>query len=161
MSTNAPVHDPIARALSRGRDGRPSKAWADVLSTVPLFESISHRHLRKIAGHATIKRFAPLTAIVRQGAAGDAFFVILDGTASVRRPGKRAVTLKAGDFFGEMSLLDGAARTATVEATSEVLTLRLGRTAFQKVLEQEPKVSLAMLRVLAARMRESSPTATD
>ena len=161
MSTNASASDPFARALSRGGDGRGSKAWADVLASVPLFEGLSQRHLRKIAGQATVKRFAPLTAIVREGASGDAFYVILDGTASVRRTGKRAITLKAGDFFGEMALLDGAARTATVEASSEVLTLRLGRAAFQKVLESEPKVAVSMLRALAARMRESAPSPVD
>ena len=86
MSTNASASDPFARALSRGGDGRGSKAWADVLASVPLFEGLSQRHLRKIAGQATVKRFAPLTAIVREGASGDAFYVILDGTASVRGP---------------------------------------------------------------------------
>ena len=54
----------------------------------------------------------------------------------MRKPGKRSVKLRRGDFFGELALLDAAPRTATVEAESEVLTMRLGRTAFQKVLEQ-------------------------
>jgi CRP-like cAMP-binding protein len=152
--------DPIARALARG-SGKGSAAWADALSTVPLFAGLSQRHLRKVAEKATMKRFAPLTAIVRAGDPGDAFFIILDGSASVRRAGKRAVKLGPGDFFGELALLDAAPRNATVEADGEVLTMRLGRAAFVKLLESEPKVSIAMLRALAARARESKPSPGD
>ena len=67
--------------------------------------------------------------------------------------GKRTVKLRPGDFFGELALLDAAPRVASVEAETEVLTMRLGRTAFQRVLEREPKVATAMLRTMAARMR--------
>jgi CRP-like cAMP-binding protein len=161
MTPSMQHRDPIARALSLGTDGRSVKAWADVLGTVPLFAGLSQRHLRRVAGQATMKRYAPYTAIVRVDDPGDAFYVILDGSAAVRRTGKRSVKLHRGDFFGELALLDAAPRTATVEAESEVLTMRLGRTAFQKVLESEPKVALAMLRTLASRMRESAPSAVD
>jgi len=151
MSTRA--NTPIAQALSGRTDDRSAKPWANVLGAVPMFEGLSQRHLRKIAGLATIKRFAPAAPIVRAGDAGDAFFVILDGTANVRRTGKRTVKLRPGDFFGELALLDAAPRVASVEAETEVLTMRLGRTAFQRVLEREPKVATAMLRTMAARMR--------
>ena len=159
LSTPA-KHDPITRALGRGSD-KSGAAWAGVLETVPLFREVSQRHLRKVAQKATMKRFAPLTPIVRVGDPGDAFFIILDGSASVRRAGKRAVKLGPGDFFGELALLDAAPRNATVEAETEVLTMRLGRTAFTKVLESEPKVAIAMLRALAARARESKPSPAD
>jgi CRP-like cAMP-binding protein len=137
-----------------------AKSWADVLATVPLFDGISARHLRKIAGVATAKRFAPYTAMVKQGTPGDAFYVILDGSATVRRPGKRNVTIGQGDFFGELALLDSSPRSATVEATDEVLAMRLGRAAFQKTLEKEPKVALAMLRTLATRLRSAQAEVT-
>jgi CRP-like cAMP-binding protein len=153
MSTR--VTTPIADALSRSGDNRNARAWAGVLATVPMFEGLSQRHLRKVADEATMKRFARGTPIVRAGDPGDAFYVILDGTANVRRPGKRTVKLRPGDFFGELALLDAAPRVATVEAETEVLTMRLGRTAFQRVLDKEPKVAVAMLRTLAARMRAS------
>ena len=153
-----------AETLGLLHDGLPTPrglAWADVLGAIPLFHGLSHRHLRRIAGAATVKRYVPYTAIVRIDDAGDAFFVILDGTAYVRRPGKRNIRLQPGDFFGELALLDTAPRLATVEAETEVLTMRLGRTAFQKVLNDEPKVALAMLRTLARRMRETQPAVTD
>jgi CRP-like cAMP-binding protein len=145
-------------AFRGGRD-RSAHGWADVLGTIPLFSGLSQRHLRRIGGKATMKRYAPFTPIVRVGDAGDGFYVILEGVASVRKPGKRAVRLKAGDFFGELALLDSFPRSATVETETEVLAMRLGRPAFQKVLESEPKVAVAMLKALATRMREFSPGA--
>ena len=68
--------------------------------------------------------------------------------------------LKAGDAFGEMALLDGTPRTATVEAQTEVLAMLLGRSAFLKTLEAEPKIALAIMRTLAERLRKAnlSPT---
>jgi CRP-like cAMP-binding protein len=153
MSTH--LNTGIAEALSRHGDNRNAKAWADVLATVPMFHDLSQRHLRKVAEQATVKRFPPSAAIVRAGDAGDAFYVIMDGVANVRRPGKRSIKLKPGDFFGELALLDPAPRVATVEAETEVLTMRLGRTGFQRVLEKEPKVAVSMLKTLAARMRAS------
>jgi len=161
MASTPSTRDPIAKALSLGRDGRSSKAWADVLGAMPLFHGLSHRHLRRVAGKATVKRYAPYTAIVRMDDTGDAFYIILDGTANVRRSGKRNIKLRPGDFFGEMALLDAAPRSATVEAETEVLTMRLGRAAFQKVLDEEPKVASAMLRTMARRLREAQPAVTD
>jgi CRP-like cAMP-binding protein len=155
MTPSMQHRDPIARALSVGTDGRSVKAWADVLGTIPLFAGLSQRHLRRVAGQATMKRYAPFTAIVRVDDPGDAFYVILDGSAAVRRTGKRSIKLHRGDFFGELALLDPAPRLATVEAETEVLAMRLGRTGFQRVLEKEPKVAVSMLRTLAARMRAS------
>jgi CRP-like cAMP-binding protein len=133
--------------------------WADVLADVPLFEGLSKRHLRKVAQCAIGRRYPRFTAVVRAGAPGDSFFVILDGTATVKRPGKRHIKLKTGDFFGEMALIDGAARTATVETDSDVLTLQIGRTQFGKLLEQEPRIALVLLRTLAARLRAAESTA--
>jgi CRP-like cAMP-binding protein len=75
--------------------------------------------------------------------------------------GKRAVKLGPGDFFGELAMLDAAPRNATVEADEHVLAMRLGRCAFTKVLESEPKVAIAMLRGLAARTREAKPSPAD
>lgn len=156
MSSAAP-RDPIIRAvgLADSGDGHMAKSWADVLATIPLFEGISSRHLRRIAGVATAKRFAPYTEMVRAGDRGDSFYVILDGSATVRRSGKRNVVLRQGDFFGELALLDSSPRSATVEANEDVLAMRLGRAAFQRTLEKEPKVALAMLRTLATRLRHA------
>jgi len=119
------------------------------LQQVPLFEGLSKRHLGRIASAGTVRRVAPHTRLTRRGEPGDSFYVLLEGSAEVRRPGTRSVALKRGDSFGELALLDDAPRTATVEATGEAVVLKLSRPAFQKMLRQEPTVSIALLRNVA------------
>jgi CRP-like cAMP-binding protein len=136
------------------------RGWTDVLSDVPLFSGLSKRHLNRIAEVAKSRRYSRYSTIVRAGDPGDAFFVILDGTVLVKTPGKRPKRLAAGDSFGEMALLDDAPRSATVDADDEVLVMLLGRKAFNRILEKEPKISMALLRTLAKRLRaaENSPS---
>ena len=129
------------------------KEWIGVLEQVPLFEHLSKRHLRRVAGLATTKRFAPGSSILRAGDRGDAFYVLLDGEARAQPRTGRLVKLGPGDFFGEMALLDGSPRSASVEAVTEVLTMRVGRSAFAKLLRQEPAISGALLVGLANRVR--------
>lgn len=125
--------------------------WVPVLKDLPLFESVPSRHLRRIP--ARIKRYSRGEPIVRAGDPGNAFYVILDGTARVVPTGRRPITLKAGDSFGEMALLDGAPRSADVTADSEVTAMVVGRAAFAKLLRREPQIALVLLRTLAARLR--------
>ncbi len=134
--------------------------WTDVLAEVPLFSGLSPRHVRNLAKLAKIQRLPAYTKIVREGATGDSFILMLEGTAVVRPPGKRPVKLGAGDFFGELALLDDAPRSATIEAQEDVVVARIGRKDFIRLLGDEPKVSLVLLRTLAARLRssESSPS---
>jgi CRP-like cAMP-binding protein len=136
------------------------RGWADILGEIPLFAGLSKRHLNKIAGLAKTRRFARFTNIVREGERGDSFYVILDGTVLVKPSGKRSVRLEAGAWFGEMALLDGAPRTATVEAQDEVLVMVLGRAAFQKAVTADPKMAMVLLRTLAERLRASERSAS-
>ncbi len=146
--------------MARGAARTMGKDWAAVLADLPLFDGLSKRQLGKIAGLGVARRLPPLTSIVTKGDTGDSFFVIITGEAVVRRPGRRNVPLGPGDFFGEMALLDGAPRTATVEATSEVEVMLIPRSAFRKMLRSEPAIAVKMLETLAARLRatQSSPT---
>lgn len=91
--------------------------------------------------------------MVRAGDAGTSFFVLLDGTARVFSASGRGRRLGMGDSFGEMALLDGASRSATVVAEGAVLTLTIGRASFRKLLRKEPALSLALPRTLAGRLR--------
>jgi CRP/FNR family transcriptional regulator, cyclic AMP receptor protein len=136
------------------------RGWTDVLSDVPLFSGLSKRHLNRIAEVAKSRRYSRYSTIVRAGEPSNAFFVILDGSVLVKTPGKRPKRLAAGDSFGEMALLDDAPRSATVDADDEVLVMLLGRKAFNRILEKEPKISLALLRTLAKRLRaaQNSPS---
>jgi CRP/FNR family transcriptional regulator, cyclic AMP receptor protein len=92
--------------------------------------------------------------IVRRGETGDAFYVILDGEARVARRAGPTLTLRFGDFLGEMALLDGRPRSATVHAATEVTTLRIPHRAFLKMLEEQPRIAFAIMKELTARLRK-------
>ena len=129
--------------------------WVPFLADLPIFQGVSKRHLHRIARLATSRRFVPLTRIVREGEPARTFYVVLDGTVSVTRKGRRIGKLGAGDAFGEMALLTESPRAATIVADSEVLTMCLSRTNFNKVLKSEPAVSMALLKTFAERLRAS------
>ena len=136
----------------RGRAA--ARAWADALAEVPLFAHVSPRHIRKIAAKGTIVRSDAGSTIVGVGQAGDAFYVVLDGKGSVRRGrGRPPAPIGIGGYFGEMALLDGSPRSATVVAETDVACLRLSRNAFLDVVRKEPSVSVAILQALAERIR--------
>jgi CRP-like cAMP-binding protein len=141
------------RGAGGGDQGRMGRDWVPVLAEVPLFRGLSRRHVRRIAYLARTKRFAAGTRIVRAGDPGNAFFVIVDGSVRVIPPTGKSVIRGRGECFGEMALLDGEPRSADVSAADDVLALTIGSAAFAKLLKSEPQLSLALLRVLAARLR--------
>jgi CRP-like cAMP-binding protein len=145
----------IAKALSSPARTDRGRLWAPVLKDMPLFADVPTRHLRKIAALTKEVRFSSGAPIVRFGEPGDAFFVILEGNASVVRPGGLpSIGIGPGDYFGEMALIDSAARSATVVAKSEVLCLRLATSPFMKMLRAEPEIAVVLLKQLAGRIRE-------
>jgi len=149
-------------AANSGQRGRiAARAWVQVLAEIPLFAEVSDRHLRKIAALGSIVRFDAGSTVMQAGQAGDAFYVLLDGKASVvRRRGLATVPMRTGAYFGEMALIDGRPRTATIVADTEMTCLRLGRAAFLKLVRAEPSVSLALLNALAGRIRDLEDAAT-
>src|SRR5437763_66974 len=100
-----------------------------VLGRVPLFADLSDRHLRKVAKLVMPVHFDAGAAIVREGAQGHTFFVILEGRATVVRRGARPAKLRAGEYFGEMALLDRRPRSATVMAETAEEARGRGRDA--------------------------------
>ena len=132
--------------------GKMSSDWTPVLSELPLFAGLNRRHLKRIAEIARTKRYPKATTIVAAGDPGDAFFVILDGTVAVRTSGRKTL-MDQGEFFGEMSLLDGAPRSATVIADTDVTLMVVPRPAFLKLLQSEPKITIAILGTLSQRIR--------
>jgi len=124
----------------------------ELLAEIPLFSGLSRRHVGKIASCASTKRFASGAPLVRVGEAASVFYVIIDGEVRVEVPG-RPVVLRTGDFFGEMALIDGEPRSATVVAVGEVQVLMLPRAKFLKALEAEPKIALAIMATLTGRLR--------
>lgn len=141
-----------ARSSTTRDEGR---RWAEVLQEVPLFAGVPKRQVRKISALTREARFRPGTAIVTAGERGDDFYLVLDGTAAVRRPGGLpSIPLGPGSHFGEMALIDGEVRSATVLAETEVHCLRLSRAPFLKLVRREPEVAVVLLRQLANRVRE-------
>jgi CRP/FNR family cyclic AMP-dependent transcriptional regulator len=124
--------------------------WAEVLGALPLFARLGRRQLRGIARLASVVDYWPGEVMVQAGERGDSFYLMLEGRARVL--GKSRV-LRSGDFFGEMALVDGGPRSATITATSAVRVMRLPRQAFLRALKQDPQIGLAILETLAGRVR--------
>lgn len=132
-----------------------AKGYESVLATVPLFDGLSKRHLKRIRDIAEHADYMPNANIVKEGTDADAFYVILSGIASVMRGGRRLNRLMPGDYFGEISLLDGGKRTASVKSETSMTLLIIQRKSFVKLLNQDPSISLALLSELAKLIRRT------
>jgi CRP-like cAMP-binding protein len=150
-----PAHTILARPAPGERGAARDGAWTSVLATVPLFSGLSRRHLGKLAKAGRIVHFDDQTAIVRAGEPGDTLYVLIDGEVSVQKQRARAARVGVGGFFGEMLLLDGGPRSATVLARGPVACFALGRREFTKLLRAEPAMAIAMLQELAGRLRSA------
>lgn len=128
----------------------PSKI--DVLKTVPLFSGLSKRSLTELAKIADEIDLAEGKVLIREDEPGRQFFVLLDGGADVRRKGRKLNTLKAGDFFGEISLVTERPTTATVTLTEQSTALVISRPSFRRMLLAQPAVQLQVLEALADRV---------
>lgn len=132
---------------------KPKQKLEPVLAAVPLFEGLSRRHLRKVAALAELADFMEGASIVREGESGDSFYVALAGQAKVVVKGRTVHRVLPGDHFGEISLLDGGERTATVTAETPMTLLMIQRKNFLKALEQDPEVGISLLESLARTIR--------
>ncbi len=120
----------LARHLaSPGRGKRPTlgRRGVALLADVPLFAGLSRRHLRRLAGLAEEVPFGAGRTVVQNGSRGNAFYVIVEGTAKVLAgySTRTFARLGPGDFFGELALLDGGPRTASVVAETPLVTIRI------------------------------------
>ena len=145
----------------RPRPDRPlGRRGADLLAQVPLFEGLSRRHLKRIAEHADEISFREREVIVEAGQPGGTFFVIVEGEVRVVRGDRTIARVGPGEFFGEISLLDGGPRTASVIAETPVVAIRLFKASFDKVVREEPGVAGKILAAVARRLREAEKTVT-
>lgn len=144
---------PLAKPQPEQRSQKIRRRSAVVLGGVPLFSSLSKRQLHRLADAADEISFRRGAKVVEEGLLGETLFVILEGQANVMRGKRKVATLLPGDFFGEVSLLDGGPRTATVVADTPLLAVRLYRKPFTKILESEPKMASQVLQTMARRLR--------
>lgn len=133
----------------------------ELLRSVPLFEGVSKRELRTILQAAREVEFPPGRTIVQEGLRGMDFYLILTGRAAVRPPGKRPKILGPGDYFGELSVIDGQPRSATVTADTRVFALRLDRSGFFAVLARNPEIAVKVLVEVCRRLRSARPSPTN
>jgi CRP/FNR family transcriptional regulator, cyclic AMP receptor protein len=156
------VPDMVLRGARRRPPGRrpeqepvrTRRETAKVLSVVPLFSGFSKKDLNRLAEETDVVSFPAGTVVVEEGMLGATMFVVLSGEAKVLRGTRRLGTLRPGDFFGEIALLDGAPRSASVVAETPVVAIRLFRRTLLRMLEVEPQLSLKILDVLVRRTRD-------
>lgn len=133
------------------------KARADVLAQASLFRELSGAQLAKIARVTDVREVPKGRKVVEErtyrSGGGPAFFLIVEGEADVSVRGKKVGSLGPGESFGEMSLLDGKPRSATVTARTPLVVYRVLSWHFHALVKKEPSVALALLKTVAARLR--------
>jgi CRP/FNR family cyclic AMP-dependent transcriptional regulator len=145
-------HRPTGRGRRSARAGIAERERA--LAGAPLFAGLSRRQLRDVARISGIVSRQEGATLVQEGAAGTVFYLILDGAVKVVRKGRTIARLGPGNFFGELSLLDGGPRTASVitEAPSRFLTLP--RSSLRAALRSDGRLALRILETMAGRVRQ-------
>ncbi len=125
------------------------------LSNVPIFAPLSDEETQKLAAASRVRVFAPDESIVRQGQKGNSMFVINRGTVNVQikenGAAKNLRTLREGDFFGEMGLLTGEPRTATVLAVDETEVLEINNLCLTPILEENPELVASLSKIIEER----------
>jgi CRP-like cAMP-binding protein len=144
---------PAARAV-------PSEARIEHLRRVSLFSECTDEELRRIADISRIVEAPVGTVVTRMGTPGDSFFFLVDGRVSVQTPVGPGDPLTPGDFFGEMSLLDGEPRSATVTAITDLRMLVVDRPHFWRLLNETPDLVRRILVVLSRRVRRHEQAGT-
>jgi CRP-like cAMP-binding protein len=127
----------------------------DHLRAVTLFSGCTDAELELVLRDVTECRFPAGQILARQGQVGREFLVMIEGAARVEIDGQEIAMLGPGDFFGEMALLDGGPRTASVVAVTDLVADVMNRQEFEHVLTSAPHVARAVLIGLARRLREA------
>jgi CRP-like cAMP-binding protein len=136
--------------------GMATTSPAAALEQVPLLAELTQRDRQRLAATMKERTFPPGREVVVEGRNGVGFFIIADGTAAVSI-GDRVITmLGPGDYFGEMALLHGGERSATVTADSELRCLTITSWGFKSFVLEHPKVAWGLLQTLAQRLLENT-----
>lgn len=155
-----PAHAVFLTTETTERKVEKSKEEAEhrreALARIDLFDHLSEGDRARLAASLRYAPFAKGEVMTRQGAEGHWLYLILEGEASVRvavdgHPGREVARLEAGNFFGEMSLMTGAPRSATVVALTSVECFRLDKAAFHEILRERPELADRVAELLAKR----------
>ena len=131
-----------------------TKSTVDSLRNISLFSECSAKELALVVKNSTERALKAGTIIMDQGQTGREAYVILEGSATIKRNGKKIGTAKAGAVVGELSLLDTGPRTAAVIADTDVTLLVISERALKGAIDNIPAISRKLLKALATRVRE-------
>ena len=155
------------RAVTTGKSGEPpppappSRDPVAALARVSLFADMGRRQAEQIARLLKERRFAKGQTVIMEGSGGAAFFLIDSGQATVSRKGVDLATLGPGDYFGEIALIDGGPRSATVTAATDLVCYGLTFWEFRPLVEANGTIGWKLLQALAKRLREADGKAME
>jgi CRP/FNR family transcriptional regulator, cyclic AMP receptor protein len=136
-------------------------ARAARLKAVPLFAHCTAKQIQFMVTQVEDMDFPAGRVLCTEGKSGGDFFVLLSGAADVTRKGRKIAKMAPGDFFGEIALVDGGPRTATVTTTVPSRCLVLGPRQFQNVLHQDSDIAHSVMKALTLRVREAGAAKAD
>jgi len=148
QTADFPEVSPVA--LWRSKSGKVA-----LIKKVPLFQGLSDRQLEQIARLAEEVDVLAGKRLAASGESGNELFIIAEGEATVKTGDGRSSRLRAGEFFGEMSLIDGGPRSATIYAASAMKLLVIGHREFWSLLAAAPQLNAKIMRVLSQRLRDA------
>lgn len=125
----------------------------ELLHRVPLFANVEHKEMEEICQITDEIEAPPGTALTHEGRHEGYFFVIVSGSVQVQRAGRTINTLGAGDFLGEIALVDGGPRTATATTVTPARLIRMSHQRFHQLLDVSPPIRTAVLEALGRRLR--------
>lgn len=159
-------HDPFIRELAHEiRAGGQTVQTLTTLSPmdrilflrkVPIFADLPPTDLKQVASIGSEQLFSDGTVIAREGDRGDRLYVIVSGAVGIRSAGRVVATRSVGEFVGELALLTGEPRMATLVAVGETRCLCIGRRDLDAIIRDRPQVALEVIRVLGARLRDTT-----
>jgi CRP/FNR family cyclic AMP-dependent transcriptional regulator len=130
------------------------------LARVPMFAGCTKKELQTIAKQVREIKHKAGYVVATEGEPGAGLFVIDRGEADVTIGGRKVNHMNAGDFFGEMALLDGGPRTATVTATTDITLYALTEWVYRGLLAQHPSIAMRTLETMASRLRNATKLAS-
>jgi CRP-like cAMP-binding protein len=139
--------------------GAPARDPVAALQRVQLFADMDRRQAEQIARLLKLRPFAKGETVIMEGSGGAAFFLIDSGEATVTCKGAQLTTLGPGDYFGEVALIDGGPRSATVTAATDLVCYGITFWEFRPLIERNPAIGWKLLQALAKRLRTVGPGA--
>ena len=147
--------NPTAVMTIREGEMAPIDQKLELLKHVPLFKDVSRHDLEQIGQLAEEVDVPAGQVLTREGAPGSEFFVIVDGNVRIDVHGETVRTMDAGDFLGEIALVDDGPRTATATTTTPAKLLVLGRREFRALMDDYPSIEHSVMHCLVERLRNS------